>query len=113
MRVLLTVQAELESDQLKMLVRSAQPIDSAVAQPGSSMGFRIYVEQAKAVSDVASLLQRMQGEKTTARGPIELRLLADDMGGEVDVSLGTSLPVSPQFKSALKAVPGVLSVEDV
>jgi len=112
-RVLLTVQAELEADQLKMLVRGAQPIDSAVAQPGSSLGLRIYVEDPGAVTNVASLLERMSREKATGRGPIELRLMAEDIGGEVDVSLGQNLPVSPQFKSALKAVPGVLTVEEV
>ena len=77
------------------------------------MGLRIYVEDPGAVTNVASLLERMSREKATGRGPIELRLMAEDIGGEVDVSLGQDLPVSPQFKSALKAVPGVLTVEEV
>jgi DNA polymerase-3 subunit alpha len=113
MRVILTVQAELEADQLKMLVRGAQPIDEAVAQPGGAMGLRIYVEAVDAVSNVASLLKRMSKEAGAARGSIELRLMTESIGGEVDISLGDRLPVSPQFKSALKAVPGVLTVEEV
>jgi len=112
-RVILTVQAELEADQLKMLVRGAQPIDAAVAQPGGALGLRIYVEAVDAVSNVASLLKRMSKEAGAARGSIELRLMTESIGGEVDVSLGDRLPISPQFKSALKAVPGVLTVEEV
>ncbi len=109
--VLLTVEATMESDQLKLLCRGVAPIDAAVAT-GEALGLKIFLETPDAVGPVGSLLERMRAENSHARGPILLCLLASDLDSEVDVSLGDDFPVSPQFKSALKAVPGVITVED-
>ncbi len=111
--VMLTVEATMESDQLKLLCRGASPIDAAVAT-GEALGLKIFIDAEAAVAPVAGLLERMRAEKTRAsRGPIELCLMASDLDSELDIALGDNFPVNPQFKSALKAVPGVVTVEEL
>jgi len=48
----------------------------------------------------------------SARGPIHLCLMAPDLPGEVEMLLGEQFPVSPQIKGALRALPGVLEVQE-
>ncbi|MHC0052449.1 DNA polymerase III subunit alpha [Actibacterium sp. D379-3] len=111
--VVLTVKAELESDQLKLLAQAIQPIDSVVADAGS-MGLKIFVDDAGAVSAVAGLLDRAKGESgMRGRGPVQFCLMASDLPGEVEVALPDDYPVNPQIKGAIKSLPGVMMVEEV
>ena len=58
---------------------------------------------------IASLLARVEG-----RSRAEIRLcISDDTGREIDVALPGDFPVTPQIKGAIKAVQGVLAVEDI
>ncbi|MEM1428735.1 MAG: DNA polymerase III subunit alpha [Pseudomonadota bacterium] len=113
--VMITAEATLEADQLKLLCRAAEPIDRAVATgSGAAGGFRVFVEEPEAVPVLQSILARASDEaKTSPRGPIRLTLIAPDLPGEVEVDLGDRLPVSPQLRGALKAVGGVATVEDL
>ena len=111
--VVLTVEATFESDQLKLLARGVQPIDSVVADAGGS-GLRIFVEDQEAITTVAGLLERAKSDaKLKGRGPVHLCLMHPDLPGEVDVLLGEDFPVNPQIKGALKSLGGVMTVEEV
>ncbi len=111
--VVLTAEATYEGEQLKLLARSVQPIDGAVADAGGS-GLRVFIDEAVAVTGVAGLLERARGEaKLKGRGPVQLCLMDPDLPGEVDVLLGEDFPVNPQIKGALKSLDGVVLVEEV
>ncbi len=111
----LSVEATLESDQLKLLCRSAGPVDTAVADAqGSSTGLRIFLDAPEAIDPLKGLLDRLANDPNQrARGPILLSLSAPDLPGEVDVTLGDRLPVTPQIKGAIKSLSGVRFVEDL
>ncbi|WP_424976336.1 DNA polymerase III subunit alpha [Dinoroseobacter sp. S124A] len=112
--VVLTVEATLEADQLKLLCRSAAPIDDAVSDAKGMMGLRIFVDDDEAVPNIAGLLGRMAEDPSIrTRGPITLALVDPDLPGEVDVLLGETLPVNPQIKGALKSLSGVAMVEEL
>jgi DNA polymerase-3 subunit alpha len=111
--VVLTVEANMEADQLKLLARAVSPVDTVAADAGS-MGIRVFVDQASAVTSVAALLEKATAEaKTHARGPVQLCLMAPDLPGEVEISLGERFHVNPQIKGAIKSLGGVVTVEDV
>ncbi|KGB81394.1 DNA polymerase III subunit alpha [Rhodovulum sp. NI22] len=111
--VVLTVEATMESEQLKLLARAVQQIDSVVADAGS-MGLRIFVDEVSAVSAVAGLLDRAKGESgLRGRGPVQFCLMAPDLPGEVEIALPEDYPVNPQIKGAIKSLPGVMQVEEV
>jgi DNA polymerase-3 subunit alpha len=111
-KVVVTAEATMEADQLKLLAKSIGPIDSVVADAGAS-GLRIFVEGIEAVSNVASILEReRQAAKNGPRGPVVLSLLNPDLPGDVEVDTGMEFPVNPQIKGAIKSLPGVMAVEE-
>ncbi|MBJ6372261.1 DNA polymerase III subunit alpha [Sedimentitalea arenosa] len=112
-KVLVTVEATLESDQLKLLGRSVAEIDVAIADIGAS-GLRVFIDDAAAVDAVASVLdQARDAARKAARGPVQFCLMDPELPGEVDIDLGQDFAINPQVKGALKSLAGVVSVEDL
>ncbi|CUH78537.1 DNA polymerase III subunit alpha [Tritonibacter multivorans] len=112
-KVVITAEATMESDQLKLLMRSAGPIDSAIADAGRS-SLRIYLEDASAVTTVATVLEDAKRAAKSAR-PGEVFLYLQDPGlpGDVEMDLGQMFPINPQIKGALKSLEGVMEVEEI
>ncbi|EAR49752.1 DNA polymerase III subunit alpha [Oceanicola granulosus HTCC2516] len=112
-QVVLSVEATMEADQLKLLARSVSPIDVAVADAGSS-GLKVFVEHADAINAVASVLEGAGRDGARGgRGPILFCLMDPDLPGEVELDLGAEFPVNPQIKGALRSLPGILEVQEV
>ena len=112
-KVIVTVEATMESDQLKLLGRSVAAIDTVVSDV-DGLGLRIFVETASALSCVASVLEGAQrAVKSAGKGPITLCLMDDSLPGEVEMDLGAEFPVSPQIKGAIKSLSGVVEVQDI
>ena len=112
-KVVVSVEATMEAEQLKLLCRSAQPMDHIVSQLGS-VGLRVYLQEFEAISLVATVLEdATKATRTGAKGPVSLCLINQTLPGEVDMELGQNFLVSPQIKGALKSLPGVLMVEDL
>jgi DNA polymerase-3 subunit alpha len=112
-KVVVTVEATLESDQLKLLGRSVAEIDVAIADIGAS-GLRVFIDDAAAVDAVASVLdQARDAARKAARGPVQFCLMDPELPGEVDIDLGQDFAINPQVKGALKSLAGVVSVEDL
>ncbi|NNE52325.1 MAG: DNA polymerase III subunit alpha [Sulfitobacter sp.] len=112
-KVVITVEATMESDQLKLLGRAVAPIDSAVAGAGS-MGLRIFIEAPQAIEAVANVLEGARSAaKGAANGPVQLCLMDPALPGEVEVDLGLDFPVTPQIKGAIRSLGGVLEVEEI
>ncbi|MGH1423214.1 MAG: DNA polymerase III subunit alpha [Pseudooceanicola sp.] len=112
-KVVLTVEATLESDQLKLLARGIQPIDGVVADAGAT-GLMIYIEDEGAIPSVASVLSgAAESVKVAARGPIWFCLIDNGLPGEVEIDTGTEFPVTPEIKGAIKGLGGVMAVEEL
>jgi DNA polymerase-3 subunit alpha len=112
-KVVVTVEATLESDQLKFLGRSVAPIDAAVDDVGS-INLRIFVDAAESVPHIASVLaQACKEVKSGGKGLVTLCLLDPTLPGEVDIDLQAEFPVNMQIKGALKSLAGVIEVEEV
>ncbi len=107
--VVLTVEANLEGETLKLLARAAQPIDSVAAEAGGA-NLRIHLNRVEAAASVAALFARV--EKGRSQGQITI-CIPDDQGREIDLILPESYPVTPQIKGAIKAMSGVVLVEEV
>ncbi len=112
-QVVVTAEATMEADQLKLLGRSVGPIDSVVADAGAT-GLRIFVNEEGALATVSNVLaDAATAAKGAAKGPIQLCLLDPGLPGEVEMDLGQDFPVNPQIKGALKSLEGVMSVEEI
>ena len=98
-KVMLTVEATMESDQLKLLGRSVTPLDTAVVDVGS-MGLKVFVEEESAVQSVARVLHDLP-KGNAGKGPIQLCLMNPDLPGEIEIDLPGNYPVTPQIKGAI------------
>jgi DNA polymerase-3 subunit alpha len=109
--LVLTVEAALEGDDLRLTARAGQPIDTAVAGAAGA-GLRIFVNEPEAVASLKTRLELVAREVRTRRtGPIVVVAMKED-GEEVDLALPEPYPMSPQVLGALKSVQGVVHVEE-
>lgn len=103
----------MESDQLKLLVRSVGPVDSAIADAGRS-SLRVYLSDAAAVGTVAQVLEDAKAAaRNAARGEVYVYLQDPGLPGDVEMDLGQPFPINPQIKGALKSLDGVMDVEEI
>jgi len=112
-KVVITAEATMESDQLKLLVRSVGPVDAAIADAGRS-SLRVYISQASAVATVAQVLEDAKSAaRNASRGEVYMYLQDPGLPGDVEMDLGQPFPINPQIKGALKSLDGVMDVEEI
>jgi DNA polymerase-3 subunit alpha len=100
--VLVFISGEVQGDEVRARIQSAQALDDAAMKMTSSL--RIHL---KDIAALASLQKRLE-----ARGDGEVTLvLALQDGSEAEIRLPGRFKVTPQIAGALKAVPGVIQVE--
>ena len=111
--MVVTVEATMEADQLKLLARSISPIDTVVADAGG-MALKLYLDEPEALVQVANLLKdASQKARNIKPGEVSVCLMDPSLPGEVEMTLGQSFPLNPQIKGALKSLNGVIDVEEV
>ena len=112
-QVVMMLEARFNEGQFDPVARSAAPMEGVVADAGG-MGLRIHIEDEAAVASVAALLARMVEEaKIRSRGPVSFCIADRETGEEVEIAAGQDFPVNPQIKGAIKAMGGVVLVEEV
>jgi len=112
-QVVISCEATMEADVLKLLGRSVSAIDTAVADAGSS-GLRVFLDNPEAIGSVSTILENaMRDGVRGGRGPIYFCLMDPALPGEVEIDLGQDFPVNPKIKGALRSLSGVIEVEEV
>jgi DNA polymerase-3 subunit alpha len=102
--VLARVEAEVEGEEVKLRLQGVEVLDKAAANATS--GLLIFVRDSRPIDSIAQRL--VNGGKA----PVKLVFILDK-GREVEVALGNKFTVTPQIKSAIKAIDGVLEVNDL
>jgi DNA polymerase-3 subunit alpha len=100
--VLLFLSGEVQGDEVRARIQSAQALDEAAVRVTSSL--RIHLKDEAAL---ASLQKRLEAR---GEGEVTLVLRLKD-GGEAEIKLPGRFKVTPQIAGAIKAVPGVEQVE--
>ncbi|KQP06965.1 DNA polymerase III subunit alpha [Methylobacterium sp. Leaf93] len=101
--LVLQIQANLEGEDVRARIVTAEPLDEAVAR--YQKGMRVYLRDERPIVSVQQRLQ-VRGE-----GEVSLILLLDGGDREVEVKLPGRYQATPQIAGALRAVPGVVQVE--
>ena len=102
--VIARVEADVEGEEVKLRLQGVEVLDKAAAT--MIAGVTIFVRDANPIDSIAQRL--MNG----GRSPVRLVFLMDG-GREVELALGNKFTVTPQIKGALKAVSGVVDVQDL
>ncbi len=101
--VIARVEADVEGEDVKLRLQGVELLDKATAQLVT--GLEIFVRDQAPLESIAARL------KNGGRAPVKLVMLMDQ-GREVHVSLGAKFTVTPQIKGAIKAIAGVVDVQD-
>ncbi|MCC5991699.1 MAG: DNA polymerase III subunit alpha [Rhodobacteraceae bacterium] len=110
--VVLTVEATMEAETLKLLARAVQPVDAVVADAGAA-GLRIHVDAPEVIASVARLLGPGSAQPARGQGPVRFCVADLGKGREYDIDTGLNFALSPQIKGAVKSLSGVVMVEDM
>ena len=112
-QVVLTAEATMEADQLKLLARSVGPVDAVVAEAGAT-GLRVFVGDTVVLPTMAKVLEDAESSaKTATKGPVYVCLYDPGLPGEVEMDLGRDYAINPQIKGALKSLDGISEIEEV
>jgi DNA polymerase III subunit alpha len=112
--VVLSVEATMEADTLKLLARSVQPVDVAVADAGAA-GLRVRIAEGAVLPELAEVLDRHRDQPVSRKacGPLWFCIPDPASGDLIEVEIGRDLPVTPRLRGELRVLPGILDVEEV
>lgn len=99
--VIVTVNAALEGDEVRIRLEGVEPLDKAAERQQKSV--RVFLRGPEPYDALQKRLEQGDGE-------VSLVMLLD-AGTEVEIRLPGRYRVSPQVAGALKTVPGVVAVE--
>ena len=107
--VLLFLSAEVQGDEVRARIQSAEPLDEAAAN--LNKGLRVFLRNEAPIEAVAKRLEPIaRSAQANGDGEVSMVLMLEQ-GTEVEVKLPGRFKVSPQIAGAIKAVPGVVQVE--
>ena len=112
-KVVVTAEATLEADQLKLLCRSVAPVDAITADAGAT-NLRVWLTEATTIPILANVLSEANAAAPrSGKGEIHLLLQDPALPGDVEMKLSEQYPVNPQIKGAIKSLEGVQIVEEI
>ena len=130
-RVILTVKATMETDQIKLLAQSVMSADAVIADAGIT-GLRVFIDESVVFPDLARILENPKtagttgtaktvgttgttgtAGGTTARGRVFVCLPGSEVSNEVEMDLGQDYIIDSQMKNSIKSLDGILRIEDV
>jgi DNA polymerase-3 subunit alpha len=104
--LLVSADARVEEETVKLLASDIRPLDEAVANAAS--GLRVSLADAGALAGLKAAI----GKAAKGRGAIRIQLQTGP-GEEVDVRLKESYAITPEIRRALGDVPGILEVVEI
>ena len=104
--LLVSADARVEEENVKLLASDIRPLDEAVASAAS--GLRVSLADAGALAGLKAAI----GKAAKGRGAIRIQLQTGP-GEEVDVRLKESYAITPEIRRALGDVPGILEVVEI
>jgi DNA polymerase-3 subunit alpha len=108
--VLLQVGAEAQGDDIRVRIHAAESLDEAAAK--TQRGLRVFLQSGEPIDLVAKRLNGSGIGGGENAGEVSFVLMLE-RGEEVEVKLPGRYPISPQIAGAMKALPGVVSVQEI
>jgi DNA polymerase-3 subunit alpha len=103
--VLIAADGRMDGEQVRFTAQSIEPLDKAATAVGAS--FRVYLNDPGPIAALMHILER----ESKGKGRIWLVAMAE--GREIEIALPGRYGCSPQVRAALKALPGIVEVEEV
>jgi DNA polymerase-3 subunit alpha len=98
------VEADVDGEEVRLRLQSAELLEKAAENIAT--GLKVYVDGSSPLDSIATRLTN------GGKAPVSLVLRVEN-AREVEIALGNKFTVTPQIKAAMKAIPGVIHVEDM
>ena len=108
--VLLQVAARLEEGQLRLTVQSVRDLDTAAAS--APMVIKIWVDEVAPLPSLKSIIDREASGANGNGGRGQISLMIPTPRQEVEVRLDGVYMCTPQVRAAIRAIPGVIDVQE-
>ena len=102
--VIARVEADVDGEEIKLRLQGLEILDKAAA--AVVQGIQIFIRDTKSLESIAKRLE------PGGRAPVRLTLMTEQ-GGEIDIGLGSKFAMTPQVRGAIKAISGVVDVQDL
>ncbi len=107
--LLLGIQAQLEGEDVRARIVSVESLDAAAQRV--QKGLQIFVRTPESLASIRGMLGE-RGQSEAGLGKVSIVALTPDRA-ETEIELPGRYKISPQIAGALKAIPGIVSVEHV
>ncbi|MDE2446596.1 MAG: DNA polymerase III subunit alpha [Alphaproteobacteria bacterium] len=98
------VEADVDGEEIKLRLQGLEVLDKAAA--AIVQGIEIFMRDSSALESISKRLP------LGGRAPVRITLLQEH-GREVEIGLGAKFAITPQIKGAIKAISGVVDVQDL
>lgn len=106
--LVLRLSAVLDGDDVRPRIEDVEVLDDLAARQKQDL--LVYLRDDKALASIAERV-RPRSDGIKAEGKIALVMILDDGAQEVEIELPGKYPVNQQIANAVRAAPGVVSVE--
>ncbi|UUX50386.1 DNA polymerase III subunit alpha [Nisaea acidiphila] len=103
--VLVKADAKIEDEGIRLTVSRLEALDKAVS--GTAAGLKIYLRDPGPIPHISEMIAK----EKPGRGKIKLVVDTDDE--EVELALGRTYNISPDFRAAVKSLPGIVDARDI
>ena len=104
-----TVKVEREDGQIRMIANNLRPLDQVIGN--ASEGLRIFVEKPEACAGLKKRLSEARQAAHKTGGTVSLVMMSQ--AREVELRLADNFVITPRVTGAIKALPGILHVEEL
>ena len=104
--VLITAEASLFNDNVRLTAQSIQSLDEVAAKHAA--GLRVWVDGPEPVADI----QRILGQGKGGRADVAIVVRRSTMGREVEITLPGKFALTPAVREAIAMTPGVAELRE-
>jgi DNA polymerase III subunit alpha len=102
--LLLRVEAEADGEEVKLRIQGVEDLE--IAARSLVKGMKVYLRDEKTFNSVLARLTN------SGRAPVRIVVMTEE-GSDITVQIGDKFTVSPQIMAAVKAISGVVAVEEI
>ncbi|MGE4219279.1 MAG: OB-fold nucleic acid binding domain-containing protein, partial [Alphaproteobacteria bacterium] len=104
--LLVKVDVQRREEEIRLTAQQIRPLEDAAAQ--AAAGLRIFVRDSQPLASLAGVFREHSG---AGRGRVSLVLDNEDQ--EIEMNLAETYRITPAVRAAIKAMPGIVEVQDL
>ena len=109
--LLIRTNARLEDDQVRLTAQSVELLEDAAA----NVGFKIWLREPAPLTALHELIDgaAANGNSHRAQGRIHLIVSQPELEQEIEIALAGAYRCTPRLRAAIRAIPGIVEVQEV